>query len=232
VKRFYKEASAAPQGDGWQVMLDGRTVRTVGKRQQIVPSEALARAMAAEWAAQDEEIDPAKFILRDMADYAIDVVAPDRAAAIRDLIRYAETDTLCYRAEEGDSLRREQDLIWEPLLIAAEQRHAVRFERIGGVIHRPQPAPTLARLEELLTGLDPFTLGALRTLAGLAASLVIGLAAAENAENAGDLWTAANLEEDWQAERWGRDAEAEARRAMRRDAFLAAARFVALVREK
>jgi len=230
MKRFYKTAAPAEQGGGWQVLLDGRAVKTVGGRAQVVPTRALAEALAAEWAAQGEEIDPADFVLRDMADYALDVVGPDPDQAIRELVPYGETDTLCYRAEEGDSLRREQDLVWEPLLAAAEARLGVRFERIGGIMHRPQPAETLARIEQVLREQDNFGLAALRNLAGLAASLTLGLAALEPGAVADELWTAANLEEDWQAERWGRDAEAEARRALRRDAFLAAARFAALAR--
>ena len=230
MKRFYKAVATAEQEGGWQVLLDGRVVKTVGGRPQRVPSGALAEALASEWAGQGEEIDPAAFILRDMADYAIDVVGTDREQAIRELLPYAETDTLCYRAEPGDSLRREQDRVWEPLLAEAEARLGASFERIAGIMHRPQPAGTLARIEALLAELDDFALAALRNLAGLAASLVIGLAALEPDAAPEALWTAANLEEDWQAERWGRDEEAEQRRAYRRAAFLAAARFAALAR--
>jgi len=230
MKRFYKQVATAARDGAWQVLLDDRGVKTVGGRMQLVPTPALADALAAEWAGQGEEIDPAGFILRDMADYAIDVVAPDRAQVVRELLPYGETDTLCYRAEAGDSLRREQDLMWEPLLAGVEARLGVRFERISGIIHRPQPPETLARLDEVLAGMDAFALAALRNLAGLAASLVIGLAALKPAAPAEELWTAANLEEDWQAERWGRDPEAEARRVRRREAFLAALRFAELAR--
>ena len=230
MKQFYKAVATAEQEGGWQVLLDGRVVKTVGGRPQRVPSGALAEALASEWAGQGEEIDPAAFILRDMADYAIDVVGTDREQAIRELLPYAETDTLCYRAEPGDSLRREQDRVWEPLLAEAEARLGASFARIAGIMHRPQPAGTLARIEALLAELDDFALAALRNLAGLAASLVIGLAALEPDAAPEALRTAANLEEDWQAERWGRDEEAEQRRAYRRAAFLAAARFAALAR--
>ena len=147
MKRFYKDVAVAPQDGGWRVMLDGRPIKSVGGRQQVVPTSALAEVLAAEWAGQGETIDPARFLYRDMTDYAIDVVGPDRDQAIRELLPYGETDTLCYRAEAGDSLRREQDLVWEPLLLAAEARHGVAFERIGGIMHRPQPAGTMARSE-------------------------------------------------------------------------------------
>lgn len=230
MKRFYTNVSVASQDGGWRVLLDGRPIKSVGGRLQVAPSEGLARVLAQEWAEQGDEIDPTRFLYRDMTDYAIDVVGPDRDQAIRELLPYGETDTLCYRAEPGDALRREQDLVWEPLLAAAEARHGLQFERIGGIMHHPQPAGTLARLETLLTTQDDFALAALRNLAGLAASLVIGLSALDDAAAADALWNAASLEEDWQAERWGRDEEAEVRRARRREAFLAAADFARLAR--
>lgn len=230
MKRFYKEAHAAPVDGGWQVQLDGRGVKTAGGMPQIVPSQALAAALAAEWAAQEETIVPAGFVLRDMADYAIDVVAPDPAALRGGLLRYAETDTLCYRADPGEALHRRQLERWEPLLAAAEARDGVRFARISGIIHQPQPPETLARLGERLAAVDPFTLAALNTLTSLACSLVIGLAALEPGSDAGALWIAAELEEEWQAEQWGRDAEAEERRTRRAKAFADAAQFAALVR--
>lgn len=230
MKRFYREATVAPAGTGWQVLLDGRAIKTVGKRDQIVPTRALAEALAREWAEQGETIDPAGFVLRDMADYAIDIVGPDRAEAVGGIVPFAETDTLCYRAEEGDALHERQGEVWEPLLTAAEQRWDVHFERIGGVIHRPQPAATLARLEAVLAAESDFSLAALRTLASLAASLVIGLAALAPGADAEALWDAANLEEDWQADLWGKDAEALALRAKRLAAFTAALRFAALAR--
>ena len=230
MKRFYKEATVAPTGDRWQVLLDGRGIRTPGRRAQTVPSLALAEAMATEWASQDEEIDPSRFVLRDLADYAIDVVAPGRAQAIAEIVPYGETDTLCYRAEEGEALYRRQLAVWEPLLAAAEQRWDIRFERVCGIVHKPQPAVTLAQMAAVLAAESDFSLAALRNLASLAASLVIALAAIVPGADAATLWNAANLEEDWQAELWGKDAEALARRERRFAAFLAAVRFAELAR--
>ena len=228
MKRFYKEAVPAEVGAGWQVMLDGRGVKSQGGQAQIVPGEALARALAQEWAAQGEEIDPAGFVLRDLADYAIDVVTPDRAAAIAGLLRYAETDTLCYRADPDEPFHARQNEVWEPLLEAAEARWDVHFERISGIIHRPQPAETLRRLEKVLAAHDPFVLAALNTLASLSASLVIALAALEPDADITALWDAAELEADWQVEQWGEDHEASARRAYRGATFAAAAGFARL----
>lgn len=232
MKRFYKEVTvAAAEGDaGWRVLLDGRQIRTAGGRPQVVPTRALAEALATEWAEQGDEIDTARFALRDMADYAIDVVANDRAATVRELLPYAETDTLCYRAEDGEALHDRQLDVWEPLLTAAEHRWDVRFERVSGIIHRAQPAATLARMEAVLGAEGDFALAALKMLSSLAASLVIALAALAPDADAEALWNAANLEEDWQAELWGKDAEAEARRERRFRGFAAAMRFAALAR--
>ena len=227
MKRFYRNADVAARDALWQVMLDGRGVKTQGGHPQLVPTAALARRLAAEWECQGEDIDPAHFMLRDMADHAIDVIAPAPAEAIVTLLRYAETDTLCYRAEPEEPLAARQDEVWEPLLKAAEARYDVHFERIGGVIHRPQPAATLSRLETALAARNPFALAALTTLTTRAASLVVGLAALEQGADAQTLWDAANLEEDWQAELWGKDGEAEARRAGRLAAFTAAMEFAA-----
>ncbi|MDF8334531.1 ATP12 family chaperone protein [Novosphingobium cyanobacteriorum] len=230
MKRFYKLVSVGHEAAGYRVLLDGRAVKTVGGRPQAVPTAALAEAMAAEWAGQGEAIDPSAFLFRDMADYAIDVVAPERARAIMELLPYGETDTLCYRAEPDEPLAGRQREVWEPLLVAAEARHAVRFVRVAGIMHRPQPAETLEALRAELERLDAFALAALRNTTSLAASLTLGLAAIEPGADVAALWNAANLEEDWQAELWGKDAEAMERRHRRGAAFHAAARFAALAR--
>lgn len=230
MKRFYRDVTVAEAAGGFGVHLDGRAIKTVSARPQIVPTRALAEAMAQEWAEQGDEINPALFLLRDMADFALDVVAPDPAAAIESLLPYADTDTLCYRAEPDEAFAARQRLMWEPLLAEAETRLGVRFVRIAGVIHKPQPPETLARLRDELAMLDAFSLAALRNTAGLAASLVIGLAALAPNADIDALWDAANLEEDWQAELWGKDWEATELRARRAAAFAAAARFAALAR--
>lgn len=230
MKRFYAAVAVEEFAGGWRVTLDGRPVRTAGGKPQVVPTAALAEAMTLEWSSQGEEIKPASLVFRDMADYAIDVVAPDPAAAIAALLPYGETDTLCYRADLGDALADRQDELWEPLVQAAEGRWDIHFERVTGIIHRAQPKPTLARMRAVLAAYDPFTLAALRTLAGLAASLVIGLAALEPGADIAALWDAANLEEDWQAQLWGQDDEALELREKRKAAFTSGAHFARLVR--
>jgi chaperone required for assembly of F1-ATPase len=230
MKRFYREVTVAETKAGFGVQLDGRAIKTVSAHPQVVPTRALAEVMAQEWDEQGDEIDPARFLFRDMADYAIDVVAPDPAAAIASLLPYAATDTLCYRAEPDEPFAARQRLMWEPLLTAAETRLGVRFVRISGVMHKPQLPETLERLREELATLDAFALAALRNTAGLAASLVIGLAALDAQADVDALWDAANLEEDWQVELWGKDWEAAELRAKRAAAFAAAAKFAQLAR--
>jgi chaperone required for assembly of F1-ATPase len=230
VKRFWREVTVEPEGAGWQVALDGRRVKTAQVRAQIVPTRALAEALADEWRAQGKDVNPAGFGLRDMADYALDIVSADPADASRRILAYAGGETLCYRAEPDEPLAARQRAVWEPLLKAAEAAHGVRFERVAGILHRPQPAETLAAFGSHLETLDPFALAALQTLASLAASLTIGLAALDPEADAEALFAASNLEEDWQAEQWGWDAQAEATRARKLATFLAAARFAELAR--
>jgi chaperone required for assembly of F1-ATPase len=235
MKRFWREVTVeAVSGagtEGWRVALDGRGIKTALGRPQVVPGRPLSKALADEWRVQPEEIDPTGFVFRDLADYALDVVAPTRDEAIERLLRFAETDTLCYRAEPDEPLAGRQRALWEPLLKRAETRYGVRFERLAGVMHRPQPAATLERLRAALAEHDSFVLAALQTMASLAASLTVALAGLEPAADAEALWKAANLEEDWQAEQWGEDAEAQALRERRLHEFAAALRFAQLARE-
>ena len=230
MRRFYKVVGVEQIDGDWRVVLDGRGIKTVANRPQVVPTKALAKALAAEWEGQGEEIDPTGFVYRDIADYALDVVAPDHAQAVQDLLPYAETDTLCYRAEPDEALYERQWAVWEPMLAAAEQRYDIHFTRISGIIHKPQPPETLARLATVMGAMDNFQLASLRNLASLAASLVLGLAALEPGADVDAIWNAANLEEDWQAELWGKEFEAQATRARRLGIFTAAARFGVMAR--
>lgn len=230
MKRFYQNVGVAEVEGGWQVELDGRGIKTARKAAQVVPSQALAKALAREWAEQGDEIDPARFFMRDQADYAIDMVAPDPSATIETLIGFAESDTLCYRADPDEPLYARQQEVWEPLLAMIEASEGVRFTRVSGIMHKPQPPATMAHLRSRLTALDAFALAPLQLMASLSASLAIALLALEDRAGHEDLWQAANLEEEWQAQLWGRDPQAEARRAKRRDEFLKACEFARLAR--
>jgi chaperone required for assembly of F1-ATPase len=230
MKRFYREVTVANSDGGWRVLLDGRAVRTPQGAPQVVPTRALAEAMAEEWRGQGDQIDPAMLRFRDMADYAIDVVQGDAAALVQDLLSYAETDTLCYRGDPDEPLYRRQQEVWEPLLQAVEARLGVRMERVSGVLHRAQPAETMAVFAAQLARLDPFTLAAVQAMASLSASLCAALSALEPGADIDALWHAASLEELWQADLWGVDEQAETRRARRGADFSAAAAFARLAR--
>lgn len=234
MKRFYRNVTLERADGGWQVTLDGRKVRTQGGAQQVVPAEPLAGALAAEWDAVGEVIDPKAFPMRDMADYAIDVIAPAPQAVAGKLLAYGETDTLCYRADPDEPLFERQEQVWEPLLSAFERREGAALVRVSGIVHRPQDADQMERLHARMLSENPFRLAALEAMTSLSASLVVGLSAL--AEETGEedsvraLWRAASLEEEWQAELWGRDYEAEERRTRREADFLAAWRFARLAR--
>ena len=231
IRRFYKDVTLGAGPDGFQVLLDGRGVKTVGGAPQIVPTQSLAEALAAEWRRQGEKIDPRSLPLRDMADYAIDMVARAPEAHAEGLLSYAETDTLCYRADPDEPLYERQQAVWEPLLATFEAEHGIALVRVSGVLHRPQPAAALAVLRERLLHLDPFVLAGVEAMAKLAASLITALAALDTREeDALALWQAACLEEEWQADLWGRDWEAEERRARREADFLRACAFARLAR--
>lgn len=230
IRRFYREAAVQEAGGGWQVALDGRGIKTVAGAPQIVPTRPLAEALAEEWARQGDTIDPKSLPLRDMADYALDIVAGETGALAEHLVAYGDTDTLCYRADPDEPLHTRQLAEWEPLVAGFEAQFGVKLVRVSGILHRPQDPAALAALKARMTGHSPFVLTGLEAMTKLAASLVTGLLALDTADEtrALALWQAASLEEEWQAELWGRDAEAEERRARREADFLRAWRFARL----
>ena len=225
VKRFYKEATAV----GGEIRLDGRPVRTPARRLLAIPSERLTQAIAAEWAAQDDRIDPVTMPLTGLANAAIDRAAPDKEAFARGLAAYGESDLLCYRAEAPPGLVERQAALWDPILAWARRRYDVDFTLASGVVHRPQPCATVERLAHAVAARSAFELAALAPLVTISGSLVIALALAEEAIGVEPAWSAAALDEQWQAEQWGEDAEAARALAVRRRDFKAACRFLALL---
>ncbi|MWV27307.1 ATP12 family chaperone protein [Aurantiacibacter rhizosphaerae] len=230
MKRFWKEVSVRQHDGGWQVLLDGRAIKTQTGSQQVLPTQASADLVAGEFAMQGEEINPRSFVYRDMADFAIDMLRSDRAAHIDKLLAYSETDTLCYRADPGDALFQRQQEVWEPLVTACEAAHGLTLERASGIVHRAQSDATTDAFRKRLESEDDFTLAALIMLASLGTSLVVALAALEDGADVEALFAASNLEEDWQAELWGWDFEAEEARKTKLEAFSQAARFAKAVR--
>lgn len=226
MKRFYKAASV---GAGGAVLLDGRPVRTPGRTPLAAPTDALAEAIADEWNAQGDVVDPRAMPITGLANAAIDRVAPDPAAFARGLAVYGEADLICYRAEAPAPLVSRQAGHWDPILAWAQQRYDVVFELATGVMHMPQPPETVTRLKAAVAGRDAFALAGLSPLVTITGSLLLALAVAEGAIGAAAAWTAATVDEQWQAEHWGEDAEAARALADRRRDFEAAARFLALL---
>jgi chaperone required for assembly of F1-ATPase len=226
VKRFWQEARA----EAGEVLLDGRPVRTPKRNTLALPTPALAEAVAAEWNAVGDELDPRALPLTGLANAAIDIVAPDRLAFGEALTKYGETDLLAYRAESPPELVARQAAEWDPLLAWMQHRYDVHIEITAGVMHRPQPAATVARLRDATVALGAFELAALSPLVTIGGSLVAGLALVERAFDADRLWDAVNLDELWQEELWGADELAATAREARRRDWDAAARFLQLLR--
>lgn len=225
MKRFYKEVASA---DG-QILLDGKPVKTPGRADLILPTPALAEAVAAEWRAQEEEIDPRTMRLTGLGNAAIDRIAPDIAAFARPLAAYGESDLLCYRADAPPELVARQAEAWGPPLEWAQRRFDVHFRVTGGIVHAPQPDATIARLGEALGSYDAFHLAGLAPIITIGGSLVTALALAEGEVDPDSAFDLTHLDELWQARRWGEDRLAlEARAARKRD-FMAAAQLLALL---
>lgn len=229
MKRFYDDVTLQETSGGWQVVLDDRAVKTQGATPQIAPTHALAEALAAEWKRQGETIDGRSFPLRDLTDFTLDRVATAADDTVGKTLAFARTDTLCYRADPGTALSRQQNALWEPLLADFEGRENIALIRVASIVHTEQPEASIDALRSRLETFSAFTLAGVFTLASLSASMCIAMAALEDGADAEMLWNAANLEEDSQAELWGRDAEAEAAREEKRAAFLKANEFLELL---
>jgi chaperone required for assembly of F1-ATPase len=226
VKRFYEKVEV---GADRRILLDGRPVKTPGRRDLAPPSLGLAEAIAEEWEAQAETIDPRAMRLTGLANAAIDRIAADMAPFARGLAIYGESDLLCYRAEGPATLVVRQQELWDPVLGWARRRFDVGFELTTGIVHRAQPAATVERLAQAVTARSAFELAGLSPLVTISGSLVIALALAEGAVSLDEAWAAASLDEQWQIDTWGADAEAVASLANRRADFEGAHRFLTLL---
>lgn len=229
MKRFWESASAVEADGGFAIELDGRRVRTPARADLIVPTQALADAIAAEWNECGESIDPLAMPLTGLANAAIDRVAPDKQTFAAGLARYAETDLICYRAEGPDTLVARQAESWDALLGWARRRYDVDFVTCSGVMHVAQPEETIRKLGHAVASLDALHLAGLSPLVTIGGSLVAALAVLEEMMPATDAWEAVSLDDRWQMEQWGTDAEAEATLELRRQDFLAAARYLDLL---
>lgn len=227
-KRFYAEAGViAGAKGGFVVALDGKPVRTPSRHEFAVRFEPLALALAAEWQAQGEHIDPVTMPLTRMVNTALDGVAGAEEAVFEEILRYAGNDLLCYRAASPEALVLREAELWDPYLDWAAE-HGARFTLSEGVMHVEQPAETMRAVAAVLrrhsSALQLTALHAVTTLTG---SLILALALAEGREAPGTIWEAAHVDEDYNISLWGEDHEAAERRAKRRVEFDAASMIMA-----
>jgi chaperone required for assembly of F1-ATPase len=229
VKRFWKVVAVERDGDNWAIRLDGRPVKTPARASLVVPTEMLANAIADEWRSVEETIDPRAMPLSGLANAAVDRIAPDRQSFAQGLARYAEADLACYRAEGPRELVDRQEQQWDKLLAWARRRYDLEFATTCGIVHVAQPQATVERLGHAVAALDAFRLAGLSPLVTIGGSLVAALAVLEGAMTAQEAWQSVSVDDCWQIEQWGADAEAKAALENRRRDFLAGARFLDLL---
>lgn len=223
-RRFYTQAGLARTDAGFRLTLDGRPASTPAKNPLAVPARPLAEAVAAEWQAQGDTLEPATMPVTRLVNTAIDGVAHRREAVAQDLSAYAGADLLAYRAGSPERLVAAQAAAWDPVLDWAREALGVRLILSEGVVHVTQPEPTVAALRQAVAAVgDPFRLAALHTLTTLSGSLLLALAVLRGRLTPAEAWDAAHVDETYQAAVWGSDAEAEERLALRRAEFEAAA---------
>lgn len=219
-KRFYSVVDTAPSDGGFVLRVDGKPVRTPSKAALIVPTEALARVLAEEWEAQREWIEPHTMPATRLVNSALDGVAHSLAATAAEVAKFAETDLVCYRAGDPQTLVAAQVAAWDPFLAFAREALGARFVCAEGVMYAAQPASALAAVREAVDAIASGEAGALRLAAlsvmtSLTGSVLIALAIAKGAVGVAEAWTAAHVDEDYQMRLWGSDAEALARRETR-----------------
>ncbi|MDX8350126.1 ATP12 family protein [Cognatiyoonia sp. IB215446] len=227
-KRFWKTVQAAECAGGYTVLLDTKSVKTPAKADLIVPTPAMAGAIAAEWDAQEEVLDPGTMPVTRGANAAIDKVRVQRAEVAALLAEYGDSDLLCYRAAGPDALIQKQAEGWDPMLDWAANTLGARLFVGEGVMHVPQTSDALAKLRAELDAFDDFALGAAHDLVSLSGSLILALAVTKNAVSVEDAWALSRIDEHWQIAQWGEDEEATKAEATKRAAFFDAARFYAL----
>ncbi|MCX5493450.1 ATPase [Kaistia dalseonensis] len=211
-KRFYSAVDYAADGDQFLIRLDGKPVRTPAKNRLAVTSEAVAATLVAEWAAQKDVIEPSTMPVTRLVNSAIDGVVSNFAAVKAEIVRYAGSDLLCYRADKPERLVRWQDELWSPPIAWMRERFDARFLLAEGVIHVEQFPETLEAVDAAIGEPDALRLAALNTITVLTGSAILALAVAYGRLSAEEAWTAAHVDEDFEIELWGEDAEATARR--------------------
>ena len=222
-KRFYEAVSVAPLEDGFAVHLDGKPVRTPGKALLALPTERAADLVAEEFAAQGETINAVTMPVLRLVNTAIDGVASDPQAVLEDVLRFASSDLLCYRADAPQGLVDRQNQHWDPVLDWARGTLGARFNLAEGIIHVEQTRESIAVLGvHLAQRAEPLRLAAIHVMTSLTGSALLALAVDFGELDGDAAWAAGHVDEDWQVEQWGQDAEAVARRSARRRDMMAA----------
>lgn len=231
-KRFYKDVTVEEAEEGaFTIRLDDKVLRTPAKHPLSVPTRALAILMRDEWDSQTEVIDPSTMPISRHVNTAIDGVASDPQAVFEDILRFSSSDLLCYRAGEPEALVQRQTEQWDPVIDWAANSLGARFILIEGVMHQEQPREAVAAFAVTLRKYNtPIELAALHTMTTLTGSALLALALAEGEKSLEEVWALAHLDEDWTAEQWGEDEEAQQRRAVRFTDMRAAARVLAASR--
>ncbi|MFY0681720.1 MAG: ATPase [Thalassovita sp.] len=224
-KRFWKSAKPVETDGGWKIELDGRPVRSPAKTLMVVPSLALAEAIAAEWDAQEEEVDPNVMPFTRMANSALDKVATQHVEVADMLAEYGGSDLLCYRATTPQALVSRQAEAWDPVLEWSAAQLGVQLNIGEGIIFVAQSDEALAHFREQVRALSDFHLAAFHDLVALSGSLVLAFAAAQNYQPIDEIWQLSRIDERWQEEQWGEDDEATALAEIKRTAFHHAKRF-------
>lgn len=224
-KRFWTDAAAVADGAGWAIALDGRKVKTPGKAPLLVPTLALADAIAAEWAAQEDVVNPTSMPFTRSANSAIDKVAHQKSEVADMLADYADADLLCYRADGPRELVSRQAAAWDPYLNWLSDTLGVRLVPRTGLMHESQDMQALKRVADVTHAMSDFELAAFHDLVSLTGSWALGFAAAKDMTSPPEIWAASRLDEIWQAEQWGEDEEAAETAKLRETAFFHAKSF-------
>lgn len=224
-KRFWKETAYEASDGGFKVLLDGRGVKTPAKASLVVPTKAMAKAVVAEWDAQEGEIDPTGMPVTRSVNAAIDKVAVQHAEVADMLAEYGGSDLLCYRATTPEELIARQAEAWDPLLDWAAETFDARLKPVAGVMFEAQDADALSKLSAKTHDFDNFELAAFHDLVGISGSLIIGFAATRDLHPIETLWNLSRIDEQWQEDQWGRDDEAAEEAEKKKQAFLHAYSF-------
>ena len=229
-KRVYSEVSVTETDNGFGIALDGRPLNTPGRFPLTTASKSLAEAVALEWNSQEENIDPASMPLSKLLNTSLDRVAPNRGAITAELLRYVDTDLLCYRVDSPESLAERQGVVWQPILDWLTATHGVTLQTGSGLMPLKQPEDAADKMELAISVCDDVTLTAVQAAAALTGSLALSLALAGRKLSGQETFAASQLDETWQMEKWGEDFEAAARRAQLELDLRAIEQFITLTR--